>query len=107
MAATSKYHIFIGILLSGAKAFFSATVSIVWGVASFFLFLGLATYYEIDKTAIQGLYPLMDFVMTNWIYFFWLIAIFEFITNIKEFLTPLEVKATLTTTKKKVEETKL
>ena len=101
--ATNKYHILIGILLSGVKAFFSATVQVIWGIASFFLFLGLATYYEIDKSAIQGLYPLMDFIMTNWIYFFWFIAIWEFITNIKEFLTPLEVKATLTTTKKPTE----
>jgi len=104
VAATSKYHILIGILLSGVKAFFSATVSVVWGIASFFLFLGLSTYYEIDKIAIQGIYPLMDFVMTKWIYFFWFIAIFDFILNIKAFLTPLEVKATPTPIEKPMEE---
>jgi len=82
-------HTFLGIVLSGIKAFFSAAVQIAWGIASFFLFLGLLNFYQIDTTAVSGLFPILAFIQLRWFYFFCVIAIWEFIINLKTFLRPI------------------
>jgi hypothetical protein len=82
-------HKLLGIVLSGVKAFFSAVVQIAWGIASFFLMMGLLTYYKADPSAIANLIPIVSFIQQNWLYFFWVLAIYDFIVYLKDFLRPV------------------
>jgi hypothetical protein len=82
-------HKLLGIVLSAGKAFFSAIVQIAWGIASFFLMMGLLTYYKADPSAIANLIPIVSFIQQNWLYFFWVLAIYDFIVYLKDFLRPV------------------
>lgn len=85
-------HKLLGVVLSAVKAFFSGIVQIAWGIATFFILGALLTYYKVDTSAITTLLKLTVFIQQNWLYFFWVIAIWEFIVNLKDFLRPVYQK---------------
>jgi uncharacterized membrane protein YfcA len=72
--------IFYGIVIS----FFKATVEIVWGMVTFMLLISLLNYYKADPSAIQNLFPLIEFIKTNWLYFWFAFFSGELYLNIKE-----------------------
>jgi len=90
-------HNILGFLLSTGKAFFNALVSVAWGIASFFLLIALIGYYKVDASAIQTLLNLVLFVEKNWGVFFFILFLWEFIVDYKEFLRPVLQSPTIQT----------
>jgi len=91
-------HNALGVILSGAKAFWSATVQVVWGFVSFFLL----AYFLPEEVASQSLIDLFEiilFLQENWMWFWWAFVIFELILNLKQFIK-VEVEVETKTAKK-------
>jgi len=86
---TNAGHKLLGFVLAMFKAFWSAVVQVAWGIATFFLLIGLLGYFKVDPSALTTLFKLVEFVQKNWGLFFIVIFLWEFITNYKEFLRPI------------------
>lgn len=71
-------------LLATAKSFWGATVSMAWGLATFFLLSALITYYNQDTTLISGLFSIINVLMTNWQIVWGVLFVFDFLVNYKE-----------------------
>jgi hypothetical protein len=76
-----------GVVLSSIKATFRAVVDICWAMVVFFALSVLMSNYNVDISRITGLLNMISFIMDNWIYFFWLLAIWEFIFYFKEWMS--------------------
>lgn len=70
------------LVLGMFKSFWNATIHIVWGMATIFLLGGLMGYFNIDVTQITTLLELANFIMSNWVAFWWVFFAIELFQEI-------------------------
>jgi len=92
----------LGLCLSIGKAFFSATSSLVWGMAGFFLLSSLIISFNQDASAIKGLLILIEYIMKYWQEFFCILFFYEVITNYGDYFKALKKDDNVKEEKKKV-----
>ena len=104
----NSFHIYLGSILSGIKAVWSASVQLAWGLCSFLLltFLLNNEEYGVRVATIDNFYYLIEFMQQYWIYFWFVLFLYEFITNLKDFLSK-EIKVDTPKKVEKIEEVKL
>jgi hypothetical protein len=78
------------VVLSAGRAFFRAVVEIVWGIAGFFLLAVLLKKFNADSSTITGLISVIALIQNNWLYFFGILFIWEFLMTIPKSPSPIQ-----------------
>ena len=71
----------LNVLLSIFKSIWSASITIIWGVAGILLSTGLIIQYQQDPTIVAGIFSIMGFLMEYWLYFLVVLFLYDLLVN--------------------------